>query len=68
MNWKIGTLMPASSPFTQNRSHDARFVRADSKAEALAKVKKVLVDGEEVLWVRRAKRSEWPYNWEAKSC
>lgn len=64
MNWKIGTLLPLASPFTQNRERDVRYVRADSKRDALAKVQRQLLDGEEVLFVKRARKSEWPYKWE----
>ena len=64
MNWKIGTLLPAN-PFTQNRPRDARYVRAPSKREALAKVQAQLLDGEEVLFVCRARKNEWPYKWES---
>lgn len=65
MNWKIGTLLPPASPFTENRERDARYVRAPSKREALAKVKSQLLDGEEVLFVTRARKREWPYKWES---
>ena len=64
MNWKVGTLLPPASPFTQNRERDARYVRAPSKREALVEVHKHMLDGEEVLFVQRARKDEWPYKWQ----